>query len=408
MDELVDAAERYLIHFSLANDIIYSIDRDHILTSVSPSVERMLGYTPEELVGRPFYARGVIPEEYVEKAACELGRVLMGERLTQSTCKFITKDGQLRYGDVSCVPHVKGGRTVEAVSVAHDVTWRIEMERTLRVSEQRLRAVFGSARECIFMKDADLRYTFVNPCMEKALAMTSGEILGRTDRDVFGGKASELARSMDRRVLAGEEVEYELTWGVDGAEVVFHVVKAPVKDDASRITGLCGIARDVTERRRFEEGILAKERELACQALRLEEMNIAMKVLLDTREREKKDAVECMAEGLRRTVLPYLDRLEERLRDDSRVYLDAIRTNIEALFESNSGRLSRLSFRLTPMELRVADLVRLGRTTKEIASALNVSPHAVSFHRGNIRKKCGLLGEGRSLYTHLLSLAEED
>ncbi|HOM30077.1 MAG TPA: PAS domain S-box protein [Deltaproteobacteria bacterium] len=402
---LVDAAGRYRIHFSLANDVIYSIDRDFIVTSVSPSVERVLGYRPEELVGRPFYEHRVIPEEYVQKAFDEIRRVLGGEKIVSSVYTFITKDGRVKYGEVTGVPYQKGGRPVEVISVARDITERIEMERSLRMNEQLFRAVFESARDCIFLKDTSLRYTYVNPCMERALKVSSRDIVGRTDGDVFGPRAAALSEPMDKRVLAGEELEHECVWAPAGEEIVMHVVKVPIRDLSTQtITGLCGIARDVTERRRAEERLKSKEHELELQACRLEEMNVALRVLLDAREREKREAIERLAEGVRKRVVPYLERLRGGLNEGSRTYLDAAQANIEDLFGSNMGGLERLSFRLTPMELRVAELVRLGKSTKEIASALGVSTHAVSFHRGNIRKKCGIAREGGSLYLYLRSL----
>jgi PAS domain S-box-containing protein len=77
-DDLHEAAEKYHIHFSLANDVIYTIDRDFVVTSVSPSVERVLGYKPEELVGRSVAEVRVIPPSYLDKAMRETMQVLRG------------------------------------------------------------------------------------------------------------------------------------------------------------------------------------------------------------------------------------------------------------------------------------------------------------------------------------------
>ncbi|MDT8273916.1 MAG: helix-turn-helix transcriptional regulator, partial [Desulfomonilia bacterium] len=87
--------------------------------------------------------------------------------------------------------------------------------------------------------------------------------------------------------------------------------------------------------------------------------------------------------------------------EQSRLYLKIIRTNFDALIASCASQKSSEYLLLTSTEIQVADLVKEGKSTKEIAEFLCVSPNAVSFHRGNIRKKLGLLGEKKNLRSHL-------
>lgn len=403
---ILDAARRYAIHFTLSNDVIYSVDRSYVVTSVSPSIERVLGYKPEEILHRPIYELDLIPDRDIEKALCEIDSVLRGDKIISSVSTFITKDGRVRYAEVSGVPYVVGGKPIEVVSVARDITERVEMERTLRQSEGRFRAVFESARDCIFIKDAGLRYTFVNPCMENLLGIPSKDIMGKTDSELFGPEVAEGVCSVDRRVLQGEEVEHECVWKVPSGEMILHIVRVPIRNGAS-ITGLCGIARDITERKRSAERILAKEQELAIQARRLEEMNIALKVLLDTREREKRQALELITTRIRSIIVPYLEMLGQALRDEGAAeILMALSSSLEEILEGRTSPYTRLLSLFTPMEQRVANLIRMGKSTKEIASILGISTHAVSFHRGNIRKKCGLVHARRNLRLYLLSVEE--
>jgi DNA-binding CsgD family transcriptional regulator len=78
-----------------------------------------------------------------------------------------------------------------------------------------------------------------------------------------------------------------------------------------------------------------------------------------------------------------------------------IKSNINDLISPLASKLSSKYFALTPSEIQIADLIKHGKTSKEIASILNVSPKAISFHRGNLRKKLGLLNKKINLRTHL-------
>jgi DNA-binding CsgD family transcriptional regulator len=71
-----------------------------------------------------------------------------------------------------------------------------------------------------------------------------------------------------------------------------------------------------------------------------------------------------------------------------------------------ANTLSSKYFELTPSEIQTADLIKEGKTSKDIASMLNISPKAVSFHRGNLRKKLGLSNKKINLRTYLQSFPQ--
>ncbi|HOO44818.1 MAG TPA: LuxR C-terminal-related transcriptional regulator, partial [Deltaproteobacteria bacterium] len=170
------------------------------------------------------------------------------------------------------------------------------------------------------------------------------------------------------------------------------------------VMGLCGIARNITERKRFEEALRDKERQLEMQAKNLEEVNTALKVLLDHREEEKRKMQEDIVSKARKLLFPYMEKLERSgIDDDGKIFLSIIRSNLQELISSNVSASGRQYRHLTPMEIQVADLIKQGKTSKEMASMLNISEHAISFHRSNIRKKLGLLHTKTNLGVYLLS-----
>jgi len=137
-------------------------------------------------------------------------------------------------------------------------------------------------------------------------------------------------------------------------------------------------------------------------------MNITLKVLLDYREREKKHAQEAIVSKARKVIYPYLEKVEAcTLDEECRVYLNIIRDNLDEFLAPYWNPSSQQYLDFTPMEMRIADLIKQGKSTKEIASMLKVSPFAVSFHRSNIRKKCGIHNEKKNLRAYLATMDQD-
>ena len=133
---LVESEEKYRLHFENASDVIYSIDPEFKVLSVSPSVEKTLGYSPEELIGHPFPELNVLAPEYLESAFTNTMRILSGDRISPSVYEFITKDGTRKFGEVSGAPVFRDGKVIALISVARDITDRRRLEDQLRQSQK--------------------------------------------------------------------------------------------------------------------------------------------------------------------------------------------------------------------------------------------------------------------------------
>ncbi|MBU0984095.1 MAG: PAS domain S-box protein, partial [candidate division Zixibacteria bacterium] len=135
----------------------------------------------------------------------------------------------------------------------HDVTERKRAEQALVHSEERFRTVIDTARDAIFIKDANRVYISVNPSMAEIFSRTVASIIGLTDRDLFGAETSDEIEAADMLVLAGETVDRETVYPKLGYHRTFHVVKVPMRNVDGTVIGICGIARDVTEMKRLQE-----------------------------------------------------------------------------------------------------------------------------------------------------------
>lgn len=130
---------------------------------------------------------------------------------------------------------------------------RDAVEIALKESEGRFRAIFDAAEDAIFIKNTSLIYTHVNPAIERMFDKPAQELIGKDDFQLFSpGDAREITRD-DKRVLAGESVRREGTRTVNGIARTFNVIKMPIRNSEGDIVGVCGISRDVTMRKNWDD-----------------------------------------------------------------------------------------------------------------------------------------------------------
>lgn len=155
------------------------------------------------------------------------------------------------------------------------------------------------------------------------------------------------------------------------------------------------IARDLTAQTTLEKGLRRKRAEV-------EGMNLALRNVVRSTEQEKKRIREQVLAEIREDLLPALDRLAQEDSVELRTTLrNLIHDRIHEMTAGASKGMSPLLLKLTPREIEICKLVRLGSGTKDIAELLNASFETIQTHRKNIRRKLGLRGKGFSLFAFL-------
>jgi PAS domain S-box-containing protein len=298
------------------------------------------------------------------------------------------------------------GQTTGGMGIVENITDRKQMEKALRESEQKFRTIFETAQDSIFVKDRSLRYQFVNSAMKVLFNLPESELVGKTDLDLFGEKAAEHIAKTDRRVLAGEILEEEHSKSVNGVVKTFHVIKIPMKDGDGNIRGLCGIARDITYRREAEEILKRRELELEQKTRSLEEANSALKVLLKHMEEYTTEMQGDVLTNANKLIVPYIEKLKQNCSDTEQLtYIDILEANLKNIISPFLRNITLNQRNLTPREIEVANLIKDGKTTKEIAKLMHLSVRSIDFHRDNIRKKLGLKNRKTNLQSFLSSLS---
>jgi DNA-binding CsgD family transcriptional regulator len=126
--------------------------------------------------------------------------------------------------------------------------------------------------------------------------------------------------------------------------------------------------------------------------------------LLKQREYDKKELADNVLSNVKALIGPYLERLQKsRLSTDQLTLINILESNLNNIISPFISRFSARNINLTPTEIRVANLVKEGKTNKEIAALLCLSKNTILFHRYNIRKKLGIKNKKINLQAHLLS-----
>jgi len=154
----------------------------------------------------------------------------------------------------------------------------------------------------------------------------------------------------------------------------------------------------------LEQRVEERTQELRLKSESLEEMNTALKVLLKKREEDKNELEEKVIYNIKEMVQPFMEKLgRTHLDKRQRTFLEILESNLDDIVSPFAKKLSTRYLNLTPSEIQIADLVKHGKTTKEIAELLSLSTRTIESHRDSIRKKLGIKNQKANLRTHLMS-----
>jgi PAS domain S-box-containing protein len=319
-----------------------------------------------------------------------------------------------------------------------------QVEKDLHDSEERFRIMVENANEAIaIIQDGVIKYG--NPKVVERSGFTPDRFASMSFLDFIHPDDKAIALDRHNRRMKGELVSdnivyklvdkdgkpywdylrfVEIVWDGKPALMVLMIDITELKEaeealkearvkleqrvkerttDLEKANELLG--QEIEERKKVEFALRESEKELKLKTNNLEEVNTALKVLLKRREKDKIELEEKVLLNVKELVEPYLVRLtDSRLNEEQETYASIMKSNLKDIISPFIHSLTSRYLNLTPSEVQVANLIKQGRNTKEIANLLNLSDRTVKFHRENIRKKIGIKNSKANLRTHLISL----
>lgn len=267
---LRESEEKYRLLAENSTDMISRHDSDGTYRYVSPACRTIVGYEPDELIGRSPY--DFIHRDDLRQIVTSHSVLRQSTETTINTFRTFRKDGRMIWLETSARPIMdpKTGAVVEIQCASRDVSARKNAELALSKSQEQLQAILDHSTAVIFIKDIHGRFLLVNRWFETLFKVSTREIIGKTDEQVFTREQSEAFRANDQEVLRlGESIAFEeIVPHADGLHTYISI-KFPLRNGDGVPWAVGGISTDISDRKYVEEQ-LRRQNELLQDSVRSE------------------------------------------------------------------------------------------------------------------------------------------
>ena len=365
---------------------------------------------PEEVIGQDF-SKFVSHEQRDLLVQRGLDRERGKDVPNRYEFKALRQDGTEFDAEISVNPITYEGKPSRQV-VFRNVTARKRAEKYLRESEQKYRLLVENLPSVVFKGYKDWSVDFVDEKIEVLTGYRMKEFNSRRMKwcDLLVGEDLTGARETFIKALKTDKSyvrEYRIK--TKSEDILWIQERAMILcDEKGEIDYVSGVFFDVTEQKRAQEALRKSEAELLKKSRHLEEVNVALNILLKRREEDKKDFEENILANVKELVLPYVEKLKNsRLHSDEMTLVGILESNMKEIFSPFVTKLSSRFLSLTPTEIKVASLIKDGKTSKEIAALLLASENTIRSHRFHIRSKLDLKNRKINLRSYLRSIQDE-
>jgi PAS domain S-box-containing protein len=307
--------------------------------------------------------------------------------------------------DVHKAPLINGnGEMIGTVGCGRDITEKREIEKALRQESMRNQLILQTVMDGFFIMSPVGEILKANQAASLIAGYSPEELLKMNVKGIYadetGAKCEAHFEKASRKGFDHMEATCRRK---DGRVFELEVSTNFVEMEGGAF--FFSFFKDITERKEGQQVLMEREKELEIKTSNLEEANTALKVLLQKRDEDKIEMEEKIILNVKQFILPYVEKLKRSgFNTRQKNYADILETSLNDIISPFARSLSSKFLSLTPSEIGVANLIKQGRDTKEIADLQGLSYKTIESYRKSIRKKLGIINKKTNLRTHLLSL----
>ena len=398
---LLESEERYRNLISFSPDVISSISIETgTITSLNQAFEKYTGFFREQWIGKPFTA--IIHPDDVPIAEERYQRLVTGEDVSPFLLRVLNRSGEDLIGEFMMVPRVKKGKVTSLLGFVRDVTARARAEEEVRRQALSKELILQTAMDAFCLSDSEGNILEINDAATQIYGYSREEAVGKSIVDFDTRTRREIMDHLNEVIENGSD-RFETKLRCKDGRILDVEVSTNFIDMGEGF--IFSFFRDITDKKRADQMLKEREEELEIKSRTLEEANAALRILLAKRDEDKAELEEKMLSNVKELVMPYLERMRAgKMNYNQKVYLNIIESNLNDIISASMPGLPMKYLTLTATEIQVADLVKQGRSSRDIAKLMNLSRRTIESHRDSIRGKLGIKKKKVNLRSYLLSL----
>lgn len=367
---------------------------------MSDGILRLFGLEPGERFSAAELAERTVHPDDLELVRKKLESAIQGTGRSSFDHRIIRPDGEVIW--VCALAELvkdRDGKPESLLGTAVDITMRKRTEERLKLLSQ----ITEQVSDSVITTGLDFTITYANRSFTKLYGYSVDEVIGKSPNILNAEPmAAEIQDDIYAAMNAGKAwVGEHMNRRKDGAIFPCDMIVFPLFDEQGVVFAYAGSQRDITERKQAEDKLRKTTTELQIKQKELMDKNTALTEILDHIEEQRQDYRHRICREIEQTLLPILQKARHAARPLSGKSLDNLEESVKALLNRDVDVFKDYLSKLTPREMEICDLLKQGKSSKNIADSLNMALVTVNTHRQRIRKKLGIDNKRINLSTWL-------
>jgi PAS domain S-box-containing protein len=265
---LRESEQRFRSLVETTSDWVWEVDRNGVYIYTSPKVKDLLGYEPEEVIGKtPF---NLMPGDEAERVAALFRDIVESRKpFARLENTNLHKDGNEVVIETSGVPIFDANGNLSGYrGIDRDITERNQAEEALLNAASEWKKTFDVIPDMIVVLDSEQKITRINKATTKAFGFSYKELLGKNYFNIINNfENSAEFRDYCNKTSDGKKYYLETHLPKLGGD--FAITSTPILGDNGNVIGSVHVLRDITERKKAESELLEYEKQLRSLSSRL-------------------------------------------------------------------------------------------------------------------------------------------